>query len=729
MLFGALIERLLGSDETQDWKDRDRLKTSRFSFDNYPSLTTILSGLLDPNGPLKQSTEISLNSSSPLDLHGAEGVFPALQILRQARPPEPTLQPILKSVELLLASPHWHLRDMAARTVVSMRSTSQLHKAGLSLLRVVPRSQNEKHGTLLAVKYLLRKLFSEPTYLSESPTKNYSGLSKTLTISDLQEFDSLMRKLIDSSVEWYISSDSPFVRSTFLQVVSLCGIGMLQRPDASSILHIWVDLASSLSLGPQFDLGIHVGYGNALFMTTLTQVFIVDRLIMLHHSQGTVKSSGEQSIGDALRMLATTDPDTCCAALDSLDILIRMKSSNALVDSSAMILTYIQELLLSTDEPEVLSAAQALLTKALTDTERRADFLSQLAEEEVITLLGKLEAQCLDGSPSNMQSALCLLGFVVDFAYQAYSHQDQVILKAIARLICLLRMAIIDTNPFDMRFAAVNCVCAIDSIWTAGTTSKSTGPLLLGLSLVLLDLLNDDDDEIRQLAASATANLLRAQGNASFQNTVPLLSTHRLAIFLSKAFSPSAHLIREAIRRLTDTSPPTPLFQVPFAQTFAAARYVDTALFATEKQNLYKDDTLDAILWSRILSRQHTRSIPQVLRSGLAAWVLNGLDTLTQTAETEMDGPLGWTSKPEVFALGIRIFCAAEVVLAWEQQDMFEADCTRSHVLKALRHFVDVGMRAEVHPLWLQRIESLLEKQVLHTLKVVSSKLQALEAK
>jgi hypothetical protein len=36
MLFKALIERLLGSDEAQDWKERDRAKTSRFSYDNSP---------------------------------------------------------------------------------------------------------------------------------------------------------------------------------------------------------------------------------------------------------------------------------------------------------------------------------------------------------------------------------------------------------------------------------------------------------------------------------------------------------------------------------------------------------------------------------------------------------------------------------------------------------------------------------------------------------------------
>lgn len=168
MLFKALIERLLGSDEAQDWKERERAKTSRFSYDDYPNLIGMLSKLLDSEGPLKQSIEDTPNSSSPLDLHGAEGVFPALQILRQARPPEDTLELLVLSVEKLFVSPHWHLRDMAVRTVVSLRTTQQLHKEILLLLRSERGLPNLQHGKWLAVRYMLRKLLQDPSYLSES---------------------------------------------------------------------------------------------------------------------------------------------------------------------------------------------------------------------------------------------------------------------------------------------------------------------------------------------------------------------------------------------------------------------------------------------------------------------------------------------------------------------------------------------------------------------------------
>lgn len=167
MLFKALIERLLGSDEAQDWKERERSRTSRFSYSNYPSLVGILTNLLNPEGPLKQSIEQAPDSGSPMDLHGAEGVFPALQILRQAKPPEKALEPIKASVVTLLGSPHWHLRDMAARTVVSLQHASQLRATAFALLQEKIESHNLHHGKLLTVKYMLRKWLHNPSQLGK----------------------------------------------------------------------------------------------------------------------------------------------------------------------------------------------------------------------------------------------------------------------------------------------------------------------------------------------------------------------------------------------------------------------------------------------------------------------------------------------------------------------------------------------------------------------------------
>lgn len=174
MLFKALIERLLGSDEAQDWKEREMTKTSRFSYHNYPALVGIIKDLLNPEGPLKESLGTP-ETNSPMDLHGSEGVFPALQILRQAMPPEEDRMPILQSVTRLLSSPHWHLRDMAARTVTALYRTRELLQGVKWLLDNFEESHNAKHGKLICIKYcIIRGLQSRESSM-------FGGVVKSIT--------------------------------------------------------------------------------------------------------------------------------------------------------------------------------------------------------------------------------------------------------------------------------------------------------------------------------------------------------------------------------------------------------------------------------------------------------------------------------------------------------------------------------------------------------------------
>jgi hypothetical protein len=169
VLFKALIERLLGSDEAQDWKERDRTKTSKFSYQNYPGLVNTLSELLDPNGPLKNSMSTTVEGGSPLDLHGAEGVFPALQILRQAPPLEEERKAILELVLYLVGSPHWHLRDMAARTLASLYPPHDDITTITTLLSSIGAESNLKHGLLLTIKCILKRFLR--TSLDLTPGK------------------------------------------------------------------------------------------------------------------------------------------------------------------------------------------------------------------------------------------------------------------------------------------------------------------------------------------------------------------------------------------------------------------------------------------------------------------------------------------------------------------------------------------------------------------------------
>jgi hypothetical protein len=216
-------------------------------------------------------------------------------------------------------------------------------------------------------------------------------------------------------------------------------------------------------------------------------------------------------------------------------------------------------------------------------------------------------------------------------------------------------------------------------------------------------MLNDDDEEIRDAAAVVASKLLRGQGFLKEKkDAVPIVTVQRLGESLSKLSSDPEGICKEALHRLTGTPEEDTLFTQPFAETLAEKRKEDTALFTQEKQNLYKDDPLDATFWATILRSIEPTKVPGNYASGLKEWVLDGLNTLTETAKNEIDGALGWTNKPEVFTLGMAVIYATEITMTWKDADL-------SKIMAALRHLVDVGTESELNGIWLEKIEGVLE--------------------
>lgn len=226
-------------------------------------------------------------------------------------------------------------------------------------------------------------------------------------------------------------------------------------------------------------------------------------------------------------------------------------------------------------------------------------------------------------------------------------------------------------------------------------------------------MLNDDDDEIRDNAAVVAARLLRAQEfRPDINGAIPIITVQRLLRFLVESFTDSQDLGKESLRRLMGACSSRKMFSQPFLRTLAEVRTEDTALFSLEKQNLYKDDVMDVAQWANVLKCLSPRTIPQHLQSELITWVLDGLAALTNTATSEVDGPLGWTGKDDVFTLGMRCICATDVLLKWNVEDA-------PKIILALREFSDIGAGSEISGLWLERAERVLEDSVLDTLKGV----------
>jgi hypothetical protein len=145
MLFRALIDRLLGTTTSHYWSDNVAAKTSKFSFADAPDLLDIIVKLLQPD------------PSPDLSSSAFESVFPALKLIQRIPLPEGRRSNSRDLVLQLCGSSHWHLRELAAKTYLTLLDTKDSAKAVAELLPTLSLPQNAIHGRLLCIRYLVEK--------------------------------------------------------------------------------------------------------------------------------------------------------------------------------------------------------------------------------------------------------------------------------------------------------------------------------------------------------------------------------------------------------------------------------------------------------------------------------------------------------------------------------------------------------------------------------------------
>ncbi|PHH85172.1 hypothetical protein CDD83_799 [Cordyceps sp. RAO-2017] len=179
LLLRSLIDCLFGSQESKamieaGWDG----KANRIPYHRYPNLPTVLRNLLVSGHQMLAERTASGSA--------AESVFPALDIIRRAGPPEILRDEIQTHVAVYLSSPVWHVRELAARTLCSCL----LHEGWLqtiedefqSALHSRGATQNHVHGVLLTLKFLIERLGEVAV---EHLTGNLHHLEQSLTRSSM----------------------------------------------------------------------------------------------------------------------------------------------------------------------------------------------------------------------------------------------------------------------------------------------------------------------------------------------------------------------------------------------------------------------------------------------------------------------------------------------------------------------------------------------------------------
>lgn len=241
--------------------------------------------------------------------------------------------------------------------------------------------------------------------------------------------------------------------------------------------------------------------------------------------------------------------------------------------------------------------------------------------------------------------------------------------------------------------------------------------VLLDVYLVLYDMLNDDDDEIRDVAASAASWVLSRSSVSPDADVAlaPLNASALLADFIIDNYSDSALLGQRVLRYLTGQEPRISGSEhshlVAVSDQIAEHRQESTVLFVEEKQNLYIDDVREVEVWSRALLRLTPSAYTKLSLDETSAWAFDGLRYLCSLvdSEKEPDGLLGWVSKPEIFTLGLRVIVISSALGSQVFPSPESLRVQPNDFRGSLESLLGAGKSSSVHGDWLSRIQAALE--------------------
>lgn len=220
-------------------------------------------------------------------------------------------------------------------------------------------------------------------------------------------------------------------------------------------------------------------------------------------------------------------------------------------------------------------------------------------------------------------------------------------------------------------------------------------PAFVPSLLALYDGLVDDDDEVRDVSARIVSRIL---GGC----LVPLAAQTKFFSWLEKHFMEDDSLCDTTLARLTGGN------VEPIGSQLSLAMEEDDTLFVEEEQNLFSDEVRETRIWAEIL--MHAKGIAwEGVITRLSLWVVDGLDVMRSAAVAEkVDGPRGWTSDPQVFAICMRLILTgnaliAHYIVAREDRQTSKGGEALKSIVGGMEALLVTGVKHRLH-------ESLLEE-------------------
>lgn len=186
---------------------------------------------------------------------------------------------------------------------------------------------------------------------------------------------------------------------------------------------------------------------------------------------------------------------------------------------------------------------------------------------------------------------------------------------------------------------------------------------------VLYDFLNDDDEEVRDLAASTVSLIIKPALGRVDSQLCPLAACHLFSDYMAQTFASNADFHLLALRRVMfpiSIGVDVPNDFAALASCHSVRKQLDLAceesydLFEEERQNLYLDEVREINIWSLVLGKILPEWLDDDVRLAVGDWTLRGLIELTAALPRLTSGPFGVLGKLEMLILFMRVIRMAE---------------------------------------------------------------------
>lgn len=525
----------------------------------------------------------------------AETIFSALDLLGHTTLPEAKNSIVDNAIHRHLHHPNWAVRDHAALLLsrrLSLKSLSLSTKAFRAEVESV-LSQNTAHGVLLCFRYILN---ASQNYIQQEELDNA-----------LTELAELTNNLGNAS------SRSPYVQAAIFDVLN----------DASALIleHQWLpeglfsvstkDLTSSSPIN-----SLHAPYlQRRMLLFQVYSLLLTKKLSML-----------DLETSSLIRDLVSNQ--------DSLSYVMEILTQRSFWPKAPQGVTFLAYLLRSLHKepcvsPNVLDAVTSCLVDGL-------DQLGTSALPEICSIVGMIDFE-KPSTREGMNAAIRVEAYRLFSAANDRNHQEQP-QADLTRWVSMVEFASMDLLDFPTRWSAARALSTHFRLVRQQPDSPGSFQVRLRSMIVLYNLLNDDDEDVRSEASSAVTGLLGlhdqkggALGLSAMAAREFLLDriveqNGKTAGFVEIAVM-RIMLLRETPSEASGIHTLGDVFASPVSLRLRGLLLAKDDLFAEESQNLYIDDIREVEIWKGCL-RGCVDQLTQQQVDLITRWALEGLQSV-----------------------------------------------------------------------------------------------------